>query len=556
MSSNLDRRPLSRRFLLTATTRVLGVAGLSILTACGQSTTATSGTSSASTAAGTTSAASSAPATSVATTASSTVSQTATSSSAATSSTTAALSAASTTTTAANTTAAAPSTAATSSAASTAAATTASAAKAATGAPATVRVWGFGLDDAFAKARLQVFQQASPNITVKPVGGSLNTQQLLTAVASGDPPEVVSFDRTQTGSWAGRNGIDPIDDLVSVSKFDLGQFYPFSVDQVKYQGKLYGVPQFVTCDLLYINNDVLQKAGVDPTTVDPGNWEQLQSLGAKLHVENGGKVTRTGFDTKMQDGRLWYWSWANGDNNLISADGRKAQFTDPKIVEALTWGKATVDMQGGDKARAAFSQTQNFFSAQNPVIIGQIAMTIFEQWLIGVLSYKPDLNFTAMVPRKRHSTDGLTTATGSVFAIPHGIKGNPREGAWSFISGMTSTQAWVDGAKAAAEKSLSVDKKPYTATITGNIQADQQIWTQVYKPISKGFDDAVKLFPELVKVSMYPYSGPVANEVSDALTADVNDALQGAKTPEAALGDLNKKAQSAIDNFAKGPGNR
>lgn len=550
MSSDLRALPLSRRTLLTTATRVLSVAGIGVLAACGQTNTSSSGTSSAASTATTTSAASSAAPSSAATTASSPASTASATTSSPTTSSTPSSSAAtsSTAATGSSSVAAAASTASSSSAAS-------AATKAAGGAPVTVRVWGFGLDDAFAKARVQVFQQANPNITVKPVGGSLNTQQLLTAVASGDPPEVVSFDRTQTGSWAGRSGIDPIDDLVNTSKFDMGQFYPFSVDQVKYKGKLYGVPQFVTCDLFWINNDVLQKAGVDPTTVDPGNWEQLQSLGAKLHVETGGKVTRTGFDTKMQDGRLWYWSWANGDDNLISADGQKAQFTDPRVVETLTWGKTTIDMQGGDKARAAFYQTQNFFSAQNPVIIGQIAMTIFEQWLLGVLSYKTDLNFTAMVPRKRHSTDGLTTATGSVFAVPHGIKGNPREGAWSFITGMTSTQAWVDGAKAAASSSLSVDKKPYTATITGNIQADQQIWTQVYKPISKPFDDTVKLFGELVKVSKYPYSGPVANEVSDALTADVNDALQGAQTPSAALGDLNKKAQAAIDSFAKGPGN-
>lgn len=536
MSSVDGGQQRSRRFLLTTATSILGVAGLSILTACGQTATTTSGSSSAAAPAVTSSAATSA-STSAAATSAASSSNAATSTSAAKAASTA-------------------SSATTAAATSAQAATTAAATKAAGGAPVTVRVWGFGLDDAFAKARVDVFHQASPNISVKPVGGSLNTQQLLTAVASGDPPEVISVDRSQTGSWAGRNAIDPIDDLVSGSKFDLGQFYPFSVAQTKYQGKLYGIPQFVTCDLFYINNDVLTKAGVDPTTVDPGNWEQLQTLGAKLHVENGGKVTRTGFDSKIQDGRLHYWTWANGDDHLISADGKTAQFTNPKVLDALTWAKKTEDVQGGDKARAAFYQTQNFFSNQNPVIIGQIAMTIFEQWLIGVLSYKTDLNFTALLPRKRNSKEPLTTATGSAFAIPRGVKGTKRDGAWSFISGMTSTEAWVNGAKAAAAKSLTVDKKPYTATITGNIQADQQIWTQVYKPISKGFDDAVKLFPEAVKAARYPYSGPVASEVTDAMTADVNDALQGAKTPTAALADLQKKAQTAIDNFAKGPGNR
>jgi multiple sugar transport system substrate-binding protein len=52
----------------------------------------------------------------------------------------------------------------------------------------TLRVWGYGLDDARAQARVATFKKNNPNIDIQAVGGDLNTQQLLTAVASGDPP--------------------------------------------------------------------------------------------------------------------------------------------------------------------------------------------------------------------------------------------------------------------------------------------------------------------------------------------------------------------------------
>ncbi len=417
----------------------------------------------------------------------------------------------------------------------------------------TIRVWGYGLDDARAKARVASFEQANPNIKIEPVGGALNTQQLLTAVASGDPPEVVNVNRSQVGSWAGRNALDPIDDLIAQDKFDLSQFYPFTTDQVKYKGKVYGIPQFVNLDLVFVNLDTLKKAGIDPTTVDLGNWEQLQQISAKLHVEADGKVTQTGFDTKMQDGRLWLWAWANGVD-LISADGQKANFNDPKVVEALTWAKAVVDAQGGEKARAAFSQTQNFFSPQNPVLIGQTSMTVFEQWLIGVLKVDPKANFRTYLPRMRNSQQGITDATGSAFAIPKGIKGDKRAAAWKFITGMTSTDAWLAGEKATFDASQK-DNQPYTPTITGNIKADQQAWATIYKSISPAYDDTVKLLPEALKVARYRYSGPVASEINDYMTAAVNDALQGVKSPKDALNDLQKKAQQAIDDYNKQPGN-
>lgn len=411
----------------------------------------------------------------------------------------------------------------------------------------TIRVWGYGLDDARASARLAEFQKQNPNITIEAVGGELNTQQLLTAVASGDPPEVVNVDRAETGSWAGRGAIDPLDDLISRDQFDLNQFYPVLNEQIKHQDQVYGIPQFVNVDLLFMNLDVFSEAGVDPATVDPGNWEQLQQLGAQLHVLQDGNLVRTGFDTKTQDGRLWLWAWANGID-LISPDGTTANFADPKVIEALTWAKETVDQQGGELARAAFSQAQNFFSAQNPVLIGQIAMTLFEQWLIGVMKVDPEANFHTLLPRLRNSEENITLASGAAFAIPRGVSAAKRDAAWAFIKGMTSTAAWIAGEQATAADNQA-QNTPYHPTITGNVQADQEAWNNIYKSISPAYDQAVQLFPAALEVARFRYSGPVAAEIQELMTAAVNDTLQGARTPEEALTELQTNAQRAIDEF-------
>jgi len=411
----------------------------------------------------------------------------------------------------------------------------------------TLQVWGYGLDDARAKARLATFEAAHPEIKVEAVGGSLDPQQLLTAVASGDPPDVISVDRAQIGSWAARNAIDPIDDLIKRDSYDMTQFYPFTVDQVKYKDQTYGVPQFVNIDLVYMNLDNFQKAGIDPSSVDLGNWDQLKDVAGKLAKVDGSTVTQTGFDTKTQDGRLWLWAWANGVD-LISADGQKANFNDPKVVEALTWAKEVVDAQGGEQARAAFSQTQNFFSPQNPVLIGQTSMTVFENWLIGVLKVDPKANFQTALPKMRNSDQALTMATGSSFAIPKGLSPEQRDAAWEFIKGMSTTEAWLAGEEATFKASTD-NNELFTPSITGNMKVDEQVWGSIYKNISPAYDDTVKLFAEGLKVAKYPYSGPVASEIKDLMTAAVNDALQGVRTPQEALDDLQAKAQQAIDDF-------
>jgi multiple sugar transport system substrate-binding protein len=416
-----------------------------------------------------------------------------------------------------------------------------------TGEAITLRVWGYGLDDARARARLSVFQEQHPNVTVEPVGGELNTQQLLTAVASGDPPEIVNVNRSETGSWAGRGAIQALDDLIARDNFDLEQFYPVLIQQVTFNGQIYGVPQFVNLDLFFMNGDVLAEAGIDPASVDPGNWEQLTELGEQLHQMEGNRVVRTGFDTKVQDGRLWLWSWANGVEP-INAEGTQANFTDPGVIEALAWAKETVDRQGGELARAAFQQSQNFFSPQNPVLIGQIAMTIFEQWLIGVMKVDPEANFVTMLPRMRNSEENLTDATGSAFAMPRGVDGAARDTGWAFIQGMTSSEAWLAGEEA-TKAANEAEGVPYHPTISSNVAADEEAWNNIYEGISASYDQTVALFPQALAVARFRYSGPVAATIQEAMTANVNDALQGVKTPEEAMAALQETAQQAIDEF-------
>jgi multiple sugar transport system substrate-binding protein len=296
-----------------------------------------------------------------------------------------------------------------------------------------------------------------------------------------------------------------------------------------------------------MNLDVLAEAGVNPDEVDPGNWEQLTELGEQLHLIENNVLVRTGFDTKVQDGRLWLWSWANGAEP-ISEDGTTANFADPKVIEALAWAKETVDRQGGEQLRAAFAQSQNFFSAQNPVLIGQTATTLFEQWLIGVMKVDPEANFTTMLPHMRNSEEPLTDVTGSAFAIPRGISGPIRDTAWTFIKDMTSTEAWIAGENATAADNRA-NNVPYHPTISGNIAADQEAWNNIYEGISPGYDQTVQLFGEALAAARYRYSGPVAADIQEAMTAAVNDALQGVQTPEAAMERLQEQAQQAIDDF-------
>jgi multiple sugar transport system substrate-binding protein len=424
--------------------------------------------------------------------------------------------------------------------------------------PQTIRVWGFGLDDTRAKERLGVFTKAHANITVQNAGGGLSRQQVLTAVVSGDPPEVIRIgNRGETPAWAARSAIQELDDLVARDKFNLSDFAPSAVEQSKYKGKLYGIPEFAHVELLYINLDALKDAKVDLASVDPGDWNKMTDLAKTLAKTEGGKLTRIGWEQKLQDGGRWYmWAKANGID-AMSADGLKANFNNAQFIDVLKFAKASADAQGGDLARVAFDQAENFFSAQNYLLTGQAAMRNFESWLIGTLKTKKDANITAMVPRKKGSKDGISETTGSTYAIPKGVTGAKRDAAWEFIKAFTSADAWIAGEKATYAANRAANPPvDYHPTNTANEKADVTILSEIYKPVSPSIDAIVKTWPDARKVAITLPSGPVQDDIDNEAVKQINDVLQGKTAPEKAADNLQKFAEKALSDFASIPGNK
>ena len=54
-----------------------------------------------------------------------------------------------------------------------------------------IDVWGFGTDNAVGKARVEAFRKEFPNVKVRLTPGDFDEQKFLSAVASGNPPDVV-----------------------------------------------------------------------------------------------------------------------------------------------------------------------------------------------------------------------------------------------------------------------------------------------------------------------------------------------------------------------------
>jgi multiple sugar transport system substrate-binding protein len=261
----------------------------------------------------------------------------------------------------------------------------------------------------------------------------------------------------------------------------------------------------------------------------------------------GGKLTRIGFDPKIPEFFIM-WAKANGVD-LVSADGLKVNFTDPKVVEALTFTKSLIDEEGGWYKFKAFRDTWDFFGAKNQVAEDQVGAWPMESWYWNVMAESsPDVKVTA-VPFTDRQGKPLTFISGSGWAIPKDAKNAGLACTW--MKTMTSVKAWMAAAKARAA-STQAKGQVFTGLYTANNAADKKILDEVYETSSPMYDNAVKLLVDVQKNAVAFPASPAGARVQQALTDAMNRVLAGSQSPQASLARAQKEAQQAIDSAKTG----
>ncbi len=411
---------------------------------------------------------------------------------------------------------------------------------------ASIVSWGFGAEDTnpLAFSRIDAFKAAYPSISIELVP-QFDDQKLLTAVASGQLPDLLWMDRARIASWAARDVLLDLDDYFSASSIDTSDFYTAAIDQATYGGKIYGLPQFMDVRALYVNLDALTEAGVEPDDLDTSDWDNLAALGETLLKTSGDKVDRWGFDHKIQAGHIWLWGEGNG-GSFMSDDGKQTTYDDPKVVDALQWGVDAYDKQGGYQKYQAVATT---WQGDEQFARGLVALAEYENWMLGIVArVAPDLNFRVYPILERGGTTPVSYSGGSAWCIPKNAK-DP-DAAWAFIDFMNRLDTWRAGA-AGVKKYQQDQGRPYVPSLTGSKTADQMQIDEYYEPIAEQFDAAVKLWPEILQDSFpIPVSKtPVSSQLIDIMQQEgVLPALSGDKSPQDALSAANKDAQDALDH--------
>jgi len=214
-----------------------------------------------------------------------------------------------------------------------------------------ISVWdGLGGPDGetFAKM-LKQFVEQNPDVQIQheTLDWSVYYQKVPTSILAGSPPDLLVNDAYGMPQFADRKMLRPLDDLIFGNK--LLPKDDFSADELKlgtWNDHIYGIPLWNPIIGFWMNNDLVQKAGLDPkkppmTGPEFAEWAvRLTTDKQGLHPDqkgfDPGKVEQYGVSMgwifHSQLSTLWQFG---GD--ITNADHTKCTLDAPESVQSLEY---------------------------------------------------------------------------------------------------------------------------------------------------------------------------------------------------------------------------
>lgn len=266
--------------------------------------------------------------------------------------------------------------------------------------------WEPELPDGALRAIMDKFEAENPGIKVKLLSGpyASTKEQVVAGAASGTMSDVVGLDGAWVSDFVKQGAITDLSALMKEASYDDSEL----ASQIQLNGSTYMIPVVNFVYPVFINNDLLQTAGIQAA---PTNRTEFAAA-AKAMTDSSKNVYGWILPLSLEapngiQNDVMSWVWASGKSMM--KDG-KPDLTNADVKSAVTYIKGLYDE--GDIAPGAFSmkeqdKVEEFTNGRAGMMIDSLAHinTIRES--------NPDLNFSiTALP----SEDGYTGKRGLPYA--------------------------------------------------------------------------------------------------------------------------------------------
>ncbi|MBI9094012.1 MAG: extracellular solute-binding protein [Sphaerochaeta sp.] len=236
------------------------------------------------------------------------------------------------------------------------------------------------------KSMLQEYQKENPNIEVKfiPIVDDY-AKKLLLMVASNTAPDIAWIGEDMIQQYASQNALvalDPYDGKF----FNSSDYVQGNLEGYTYEDTLFALPFDSATGLLFINNDIFDKAGVE---IPSGHitLSQLKEIAKATTIREKDVTVQYGFVTGTYMGYLHpFFRMANG--TFIDSNGNTTFNTEPvKEIFQYFYDLIHVDNSMPEYGSLAVSFVEVFKS-------GKAAMMFNGSWAVGEVMSQENFNCT------------------------------------------------------------------------------------------------------------------------------------------------------------------
>jgi multiple sugar transport system substrate-binding protein len=233
--------------------------------------------------------------------------------------------------------------------------------------------WGAELPEGSLDKLMSDFTAQNPNIKVKLLSApyASTKQQLVSGAASRTLPDVVGLDGAWVNDFAKQGAITDLSALMSDAKYDPSQL----ASQVQVKGKTYMIPVVNFVYPLFVNKDLLGKAGIKTA---PSTRTEFLDAAKKVSALGGNvKGWALPLDTAVPNGiqnDVMSWLWASG-GTMLTPDG-KPNLTSPPVKSTVEYVKSLNDagvIAPGTLTMKEQDKVEKFTTGQVGMVIDSLA---------------------------------------------------------------------------------------------------------------------------------------------------------------------------------------
>lgn len=239
----------------------------------------------------------------------------------------------------------------------------------------------------------QQFTEQYPDVTIKtqriPWGNYFD--KLLPAIVAGAGPDYFILHRGELHEWKPKGVLMNLDELFDSGELPRDDFNTVILEDCMHEGHIMGVPLDSYGPVLWLNLDLLEKAGItyEEEEEPMDRTKFLETMTALTWDVNGKHPGESGFDP----GNVDIWGYGGGNNvgtyakqngvDSVSTDGScKAQVTEEGFVDALTFER--------DLRWKYYVQSSGDFAADQGFAAGKLSVFYNGSWFYNWFKEYPD----------------------------------------------------------------------------------------------------------------------------------------------------------------------